>query len=409
MGFSKIKSRLGRYMTATTPEWPERQLTLWPHGRPMAAVLTHDVDLIYDRELFRVLANLNRLRRLWFGQERGQKGACLHRLARSLLHPKNPGKDIRRLRALERRYGFPSTFFLLEDRYWARHGARYRWEDPVVRRIAAELAEEGCELGIHGSYYDFSDSNFLRRQRERFESIFGVTAAGIRNHYLRFNGVCTWEAQENAGFAYDSTYGFNKIAGTRGGLALPFFPHDPANNLHIDVLELPLTIMDTTVFGWMGLDAQKAAEMVQSHIEDLVRSGGMGVFVWHNNYFDEPEYYEYEEVYGVLLSALYEAKAWVTTGEGLQSWWRTNAPISIIRDIIDREEQWSGTVLAKQSLDGFCMGFSVTDNEVYVEASETRVISERQGRQVLIRLPQLEAGDVIRLRVTGVGPPTERC
>jgi peptidoglycan/xylan/chitin deacetylase (PgdA/CDA1 family) len=383
-----------------TPGESEGRLSCWPESRPMAAVLTHDVDYLYDREFFRILGNLNRLRGIYRPPDRQR--ACLHRLARSILRPKRVGEDVRRLRTLEKRYNWPSTFFLLEDRYWARYGGRYRWDDNEVRRLAAELVEEGCELGIHGSFYNFSDAGLLRRQRERFESIFGVPAGGIRNHYLRFDGVSTWKAQEQAGFGYDSTYGFRNTTGTRGGLALPFFPRDPVVGAPIDVLELPLTIMDVTVFNRLGLGAEQAAELVKNQVADLVQSGGVGVFLWHNNFFGEPEFSEYEEVYQVLLSSLQEARAWVTTAGELQDWWRDQAPFTVIRDITPREGEWCGTVIAKKNLNMLCLGFEVANNGLVVEATRTDLRAERQERQVLIQVPHLAAEDVLRLCITGV-------
>jgi len=365
-------------------------------------VLTHDVDQLYDRELFRVLGDGNHLLRTLFAGEQGNPTACLGRILRSLFSPRRVGVDIGRIRVLERLYGFRSTFFFLMDRFrFDRNGGRYRVEDPRLTSLINELAEEGCEIGVHGGFFDFDSVEYLKSSRERLEVVAGVEISGIRNHQLQFSGLPTWRAQENAGYEYDATFGLNERIGPLGGIALPFFAVDAeAGGRRVDVLELPLTIMDTTLFRWIGLDAAGAAALVEEHVQWLARTGGLGVFLWHNNYFAEEEYREWEETYEVLLSALTRERAWVATAMEISNWWRESSDVAIIRTVSNPgEDSFDGFVEARRDLAPFELAIASVGGrrQVRIEGSGAEV--EERGKEVIVRHAHMAAGERLRIQV----------
>ena len=182
------------------------------------------MDQIHDRELFRVLADVNHVRRRLLNRENGNVPLALRRIGRSLVRPKPVARDFETLVELEACHGFRSTFFLLHDRYWARQGSRYSFGCGEMRDIARIIMGAGSELGVHGGYYRFNNAALYRESIEALERHFGVRPCGIRNHLLRFSGPETWRAQAEAGFAYDATYGWADRLGPRDGFALPFFP-----------------------------------------------------------------------------------------------------------------------------------------------------------------------------------------
>jgi hypothetical protein len=219
---------------------PILSLDHWPKGARFGLFLSHDIDQIYDRELFRILADINHLRRRLFQGETGNAPRTCCRIARALFRPKRTLLDFETILNIEKRHRFRSTFFLLHDRYWARQGARFSFADPEIQEIGRVAVAAGCELGVHGGYYRFNDAAKYRESREAVGSVFGVEPAGIRNHLLRFSYPETWRAQQEAGFDYDATYGYRSVPGARAGLALPFFPYDAEREQSLTILELPL-------------------------------------------------------------------------------------------------------------------------------------------------------------------------
>jgi len=300
-------------------------LSRWPGGAPFALFLSHDVDQVHDRGFYRILGDLNHLRRMLVAGEAGVPRACGRRILRSLLHPKDWQGQFENILSLEAAHGWRSTFFFLDGHRGSRYGARYDLEDPRIRELAARLRRAGCEIGVHGGWYDYEDADALRRSAERVERAFGVRPVGIRNHYLRLSVPGTWNVQARAGFRYDSTFGSSDRVGFRDGRRVPFQPEDPETGHPMGIWVLPLAAMDTALFRCMGLRKAEALASLRELLQETERHGGLLSLLWHNNYFDEPEYAEWEETYEEFLAILAERRPWCATGAEICDWLQADA------------------------------------------------------------------------------------
>ena len=297
---------------------------MWPDAAQFGLFLSHDVDQVHDRELWRVLADLNHVRRM--ADRTRNPATCAWRgagSARALVSPKPAVRDFETILDIEARHGFRSTFFLLHDRYWARHGARYRFSDLEIQEVASLIRAAGCEIGLHGGYYRFNDAAAYRESREAIQRAFSVEAVGIRNHMLRFSGPETWRAQHAAGFAYDATFGKQDSPGPLEGMMKPFWAVQPSPEGDAGLVELPLTVMDGTLFRHCRLTGAAALDAAWAAIEPVIEDGGLVTLLWHNNYFNEPEYADWQWVYESLLERLAEHRPWCATGAEIAAWWRT--------------------------------------------------------------------------------------
>ncbi len=300
-----------------------RSRTAWPDDRPFALFLSHDIDEVYDRELFRILGDFNHLCRVWTSGEQGSTALCIKRIARSLLRPRPPGHDIETILSIEREHGFESTFFLLEDRTFNRFGGRYTYGEQEVVALARRIREAGCEIAVHGAYHNANDPEMYRAQARSFKRAFGKKPAGIRNHYLLHAGSITWTSQYAAEFEYDATFGYNDRAGVREDRFFPFFPLDHKADPKRDFVVLPLTIMDCSIFNGMRLPTRDAFSLCRRIALAVERKGGLLSLLWHNNYFNEPEYEDWQSAYVDLLDWLAGRNPWNATGEKIASWWRS--------------------------------------------------------------------------------------
>jgi peptidoglycan/xylan/chitin deacetylase (PgdA/CDA1 family) len=297
----------------------------WPNDAPFALFLSHDVDQVHDRGVFRTLGDVNHLRRVLISGEAGDIKGCRRRIVRSLFRPKDWRPQFERVLEIEAAFGWRSTFFVLEGYRWSRYGSRYRLEDRRIQSLAAMLIAGGSEIGVHGAYHDFNSAVGYRRSADRIEAAFGVRPVGIRNHFLRFSFPQTWKAQADAGFLYDATFGWNDRIGPQDDRWWPFEAHDPDSGEAIGLTVLPLTIMDTTLFRQLKLDKAGALACLDETFARAAATGGLVTLLWHNNYFDEPEYADWEEVYTEGLRRAAEYRPYCATGAEIAMWWRTNA------------------------------------------------------------------------------------
>ena len=371
----------------------------WPGAAPYAVFLSHDVDQIHDRELFRWLGDVNHLRRMLLNGEHGDTVACLKRIARPILRPIDPMQQFETMREIERAHGWHSTFFLLEDRYWARKGGRFRWDDPAFQRISAFLIHEGCELGIHGSAYLHDDPTWWKESQERFAGLYGRSAQGARNHYLTLRVPATWLSQRRAGITYDSTFGYADKLGAPAGFCFPFALVDQHDgDQQVPLIELPVTIMDQTVFRYAALRGEDALAACVGAVETVRQLGGLVTLLWHNNFFAEEEYVEWQDVYVRLLEAMGPDRPWVACGRDIARWWMARRQLRLIAQVtLDDSHRWH--VEAGADTEGAAIEVVGADDDAPIECDVEHRIERRGSGTAVVHLPRLDAGTRATLRV----------
>ena len=371
----------------------------WPNASPFAVFLSHDIDQIHDRELFRWLGDINHLRRHLQGIERAELSACIRRIIRPIVRPVDPFDQFASIRQIEGKHGWCSSFFLLEDKYWARMGGRFKWTDPKFMRISRFLLDEGCELGIHGSAYSHDDPQWWHDISSRFYSLYGEAPVGARNHYLKLSVPQTWQSQASAGLLYDSTYGLPDRIGAPNGLCFPFrVPLSQNQQQQNGLIELPMSVMDQTLFRYMNLDGDSAFSAASRELSKIIEVGGLAVLLWHNNFFNEPEYREWEETYERLLDWLAPQNPWVACGRDIAAWWdaRLSASLIALGDV-DSGKSWQ--LIAGKSLDNFSVeifGTRVGD-DVVSDVPFTEV--QKDSDSIILNFPHLEAKETAIFRV----------
>ncbi|HEX6463880.1 MAG TPA: hypothetical protein VFZ98_05485, partial [Vicinamibacterales bacterium] len=305
-----------------------------PAGHPFAVCLTHDIDFVGIRRhkldhsmwgfvyratfgalgrFFRGRLRFNRLRDNW------RAVAALPFVylgwARDFWDPFEW--------YLREEHGLPSTYFLIPykgrpgERVGGRHAARRATAYDVtdIAEWTSTLMNAGCEIGVHGidAWHDAAKG---AGERARVATASGTAAAGIRMHWLLHDDR-TPATLEAAGYAYDSTSGYNDTVGYRNGTAQVFRP-DGAYSL----LELPLHIQDGALFytGKMNLSEQEADERCQSILDNANRFGGVLTLLWHDR-SHAPERF-WGDFYVRLIERLKSWNPWFGTAGQVVEWYR---------------------------------------------------------------------------------------
>lgn len=279
----------------------------YPNGENFALCLTHDIDALRfsaRRTIYEAVRSLGR----------GHVAAASNMLLSRLSKKHNPLWNFDKIMKLEEQYNAKSSFYFLA---LERNDVDFRYDLSEVEDELRTIVDQGWEVGLHGGLEAYDNLQQLKREKQALEEAVGKKVIGYRNHYLKFKVPTTWQLLREAGFAYDTTFGYADCAGFRNGLCHPFYPFDLTANKWIDVLEIPLTIMDCTLSVYMGLDWKSMWDLAKHLIDTVQRQRGVITVLWHNEYMIGPMLDFYEDILRYCRSR----NAWMTSGEKIWRWW----------------------------------------------------------------------------------------
>jgi len=151
------------------------------------------------------------------------------------------------------------------------------------------LRELGFELGVHPGYDTFRHRPRLASEVEYLQRALRLHSPGGRQHYLRWSPD-TWLDWEACGLSYDSSLGFADRFGFRAGTAFPYRPWSWRDNRELNLIEVPLILMDCTPVKYMNLSRAEGLARIQTLIRRIERTGGVFTLLWHNTPLLDPDY-----------------------------------------------------------------------------------------------------------------------
>ena len=286
----------------------------YPEGKNFTVCLTHDIDVVYlYTSKLSIMYN-------------AVKSLKKHQIKTALKMPfyktnKNWNSlcNFEDIMALEEKYGAKSSFYILTLK---REDLDFNFEVEDLEYELGNIADNGWEVGLHGGHNAYNNLDEIEDKKTRLEKVLGKKVVGYRNHFLKFKVPDTWELLSKAGFKYDTTFGYADMVGFRNGMCHPFKPFNLDTGMEIDILEIPLTIMDCTLFDYMKLDMKGAWEITKLLIDTVEKYKGVITILWHNTYMVGDNLMFYEKI----LKYCYEKGAWMSSGEEIKKMdidWKT--------------------------------------------------------------------------------------
>jgi peptidoglycan/xylan/chitin deacetylase (PgdA/CDA1 family) len=294
--------RLRGQLAIEAPRWD---------GATFAVALTHDVDAPWRwtpigvrGAAARLKADVShaRLRRA----AREAKGLALVPLHRA--RGTDPNWRFREIVAESKRRGATSaTFFLLAAHRDPHDGSAPEVYAGLRPRLIGELNEAGAEIGLHTSYTAADDDSQIERELRTLRAL-GARVTGNRYHYLRVDPHRNLRDVERADLSYDTTLGFPDALGFRAGIARPFRPWDVDRDAPLDLVEIPLAIMDVTLAErrYLGLSARAAWPRLERLLDWAAANGAAFAVLWHPDRFDAATAAGWDRLYYRLLDGIRE-------------------------------------------------------------------------------------------------------
>ncbi|WP_114781514.1 polysaccharide deacetylase family protein [Botryobacter ruber] len=274
----------------------------WPGQKSFATCLTHDID---------------RINSAWkvAGVQRLKKGQLLPfaKLALRKLSGKDAWHNIPELMVFAADHHLKATFFWMANsaKYHGHPNSDYDVASPENQRQLQSLLQAGHEVGLHGGFGTSASVHQLQQEAQELS----VPVHGNRFHYLSYAPRTTPQVLDESGLRYDTTLGFAEHVGFRNSFCHPFYPFDFKSQRAHRFLELPLCLMDTTLYNpqYMHLRPSEVLPLLRPMLQEIKEFGGLLTLLWHNenlsDYPERPLPEQERQWWQVLQSILEETKA----------------------------------------------------------------------------------------------------
>lgn len=283
----------------------------FPENQTFAVCLTHDVDDIYPPLSHSLLSSAYNFKRLNFKDLANQLLWKLRGIDYS------PYLNFSKIMDIEASFEAKSSFYFITAEV---DPIRFRYDIEDIEHHLGEILDRGGEVGLHGGYYSYDSPEKIKKEKQRLEAVLGKKVIGFRNHYLRFKTPDSWEILTDAGFNYDSTFGYYDCAGFRNGMCHPFSPYNLDTGKEIDILEIPLVVMDVALFATSN-SFEEAWEHTKNLIDTTASFNGVITLLWHNFVFGCSFRNDWVKLYEKVLQYCFDKGAWMTSGEEIFRWW----------------------------------------------------------------------------------------
>ena len=297
-----------------------------PWGHPYMVALTHDVDVTSVKECRLVTAGYAAYQCVAHGDVSAGLRLGLARIGVG----NDPWSLFLRWKTFEDQLGVRSTFFFVpkrDDPGMRAHPYRAVGYDIKEKQgVMHDLKQGGWETGVHG-IDNWTDADCGKVEREALEPV--NEHPGNRTHWLLFDHD-SWKVLDDAGYSYDTTFGYNDDVGFRAGTTQVYRPRGVKT-----LLELPLHIQDLGLFGkfcwapgdngWektpcLRLNATAAHEYCTRIFDFARKFGGVVTILWHYENLTPPR--DWSGFYADLVKRAQADGAWVTTAGSVVEWFK---------------------------------------------------------------------------------------
>jgi hypothetical protein len=226
---------------------------------------------------------------------------------------------------IEKSFNATSSFYFLPRQ--SSKDSDYTFEMPLVIKLIKAVKDQGCEVGLHTSFNSYFSLERMRQEKNRLERISRSTVIGVRNHFLRLRIPTTWQIQDELGFDYDTTYGYARTIGFRAGTGLPYNLCVDSNQI-LRLLEVPLVIMDRTLFDELKLSYNQALKICKEIIDTAARYDSLVTILWHHNLDYRKAYLCF---YAEILRYAQRQGLLCTSVAQMVRWWKMRRQVSFQR------------------------------------------------------------------------------
>jgi len=193
---------------------------------------------------------------------------------------KDPYNNFEQILALSNTHSVKVIFFFLIADYTTfdtNVSATKRQFRLLIKHIA-----DYASVGLHPSYYTMKNSDMLKKEKERLESITNTPTTISRQHFLRFSLPETYQNLIDLEINEDYSMGYASHVGFRASTSIPFHFFDLDFEIQTPLLVYPFALMDTTLNDYMGLTPKQSLGRTKDLLKEVMMVKGTFITLFHN-------------------------------------------------------------------------------------------------------------------------------
>ncbi len=199
---------------------------------------------------------------------------------------KDPYDSYDELMDISEQLGGTSCFYFMAEETGS-SDKRYEVTRMDVVNVIENIIKRGHNIGLHPGIGSYLCLEKLYRQKEKLDKVLGYRDYGGRQHYLQWKAPDTWRLYEQVGLTYDSSVGYAEMPGFRCGICMPFYVFDAIAGKQLNLREIPLITMDTSLYSqkYNNADDFKTKDNLLRCIkENIKKVSGNYCLLFHNTY-----------------------------------------------------------------------------------------------------------------------------
>lgn len=252
--------------------------------------ISHDIDSVYGSLKYDGL----------YALKNGHLGEMMNVIWQTVfLNP--PWFNIDKVANLNNEYNVKACYYWIVENGRSIEGIKNGDYTIKNKKIQAQLQYVQSfrnEVGLHKSTMDID----FGKEMSNLPSV-----KSNRFHFLKISNPKSFIEMERHGIQSDSSIGFPYHMGFKNNFGMPFYPYDIERNRKINVLEIPLQIMD----GMFNIIDAKSKEVAYGRIVDFIEANMTDSIIsilWHNSELTNFTYKWSFDCYEKLLRYFIENK-----------------------------------------------------------------------------------------------------
>ena len=193
---------------------------------------------------------------------------------------KDPNNTFEQILTLSKTYNVDLVFFFLIGDYTT-FDTNISTTKRQFRLLIKHIADY-AGVGLHPSYFTMKNSEMLKKEKDRLESITNIPTTISRQHFLRFSLPETYQNLIDLEIEEDYSMGYASHVGFRASTSIPFHFFDLDYEIQTPLLIYPFALMDTTLNDYMRLTPKQSLGRTKDLLNEVKNVNGTFITLFHN-------------------------------------------------------------------------------------------------------------------------------